>query len=130
MMTRTEWVRSNCRFAQAGENPAEYIRYVHKDGLGLMNNQGLDRSKLSDDEESELIELMDFGLQQPRDVPAGAVFAFTPDGVRRHARLIELLAKASRKGVRKTRLSAKDFSVVWQSDDGQAALLPIANQPN
>lgn len=114
------WAQKNCRFAISGQ----YIRYVHQNGLGLMNNQGLDRMRLDDDEEFELIDLLDFGLQQPIEVPAGAVFAFTEEGAREHARLIELLTKASKTGVRKEVLDPQAYDVVWQSQDGQVALLP------
>jgi len=104
-------------------NESNFYRYIHRNGLGLMNNQGLDRSRLTDDEEFELIELLDFGLEQPRNVPSGAIFAFSQDGVARHRRLLELLKKASMSGVRVQKLPASDYDVVWTSTDGQVALL-------
>lgn len=108
--------------AEAGS----FARYVHLDGNGLMNNKSIDRSKLSDDEDFELIDLMDFGLQQPIDVPVEAVFTFTGEGERGHERLIELLSKASASGgVRKILLDPSGYDVVWESADGQVALLPL-----
>jgi hypothetical protein len=100
-----------------------YYRYVHRNGMGLMNNGGLDRSRLTDDEEGELVDLMDFGLQQPLHVQR-ALFAFTEEGRVRHARLIAVLKKASVFGVRVQRLPADKYTVVWESDDGQVALVP------
>lgn len=113
------------RFCMWLEN-SEMYRYIHNNGQGLMNNQALDRMKLSDDEEAELVELLDFGLEQPRSVPAGAIFAFTPEGVQKHRRLINLLKKASTSGVRKMVLKKpENYEVVWRSGDGQVALMPI-----
>jgi len=104
---------------------SNFIRYVHLDGTGLMNNSSLDRMKLSDDEEFELIDLMDLGLQQPLDVPSEAMFAFTEEGASRHKRLIELLSKASISGGVKTiSLDPHQYDVAWSTDDGQVALLP------
>jgi hypothetical protein len=98
-----------------------YYRYVHGNGAGLMNNQALDYMCLTDEEESDVIDGY-LGLQQPCDVPRGAIFAFTEEGRKRHRRLLRLLAKASRYGVRITKLDPTKFEVVWYSDDGQVAL--------
>ncbi len=84
----------------------DYVE-VHNDGTGLMNNAGLDRMQLSDEEEFELVDLLDFGLNQPRDVPYGSVFAFTKDGMAEHSRLLELLTKASKTGVKMLELDPK-----------------------
>ena len=104
----------------AGET---FVRYVHRDGKGLFNNSSLDRMKLNDDEEFELVELNDLGLTQPRNVPSNVIFAFTEEGERRHSRLIELLTKASIRGVRRIELDGEDYDVVWESGDGQVALV-------
>lgn len=98
-------------------------RYIHKDGFGLMNNQGLNRAKLSDDEEFELIEKMDFGLRQPpRDLwPVKGVFFFTEEGKQKHARLIELLKKASKSGVVEIKATYIG-EPLWESSDGQIYL--------
>jgi len=110
---------------ERGNPPGEaFIRFEHRDGLGLMNNSGLERGKLSDDEDFELDELLGLGLRQPLGVASGAIFAFTPEGVKAHARLIKLLRKASKTGVRKILLDPAAYRVVWQSDDGQVALVP------
>ena len=102
-----------------------FTRYIHSDGRGLMNNSSLDRSKLSDDEEFELIDLMDFGLEQPRDIPAGCIFAFTEEGSIKHKRLIELLSKASVSGgIKEISIDPSQYDVVWTSSDGQVALSP------
>ena len=109
------------------ENDQEiYYRYIHNNGQGLINNQALDRMKLSDEEEGELVDLLDFGLQQPIGVPSGAIFVFTPEGVQMHQRLLQLLKKASKFGVRKMALrKPENYKVVWQSTDGQIALMPM-----
>jgi hypothetical protein len=108
------------------------VRYTHADGTGLLNNQGLDRSKLTDDEEQELVEVLDFGLQQPPgargDGMSGVVFYFTEEGEKKHARLLELLNKASITGVVRTE-SSYTGSPVWESRDGQVALEPSQLAP-
>lgn len=101
-----------------------YYRYIHRNGMGLMNNQGLNRSRLTDDEESDLVDLLDFGLRQPLNVPANSIFAFTEEGRRRHTRLVNLLKKASIFGVVMQRLQGDKYNVVWDSGDGQVALVP------
>lgn len=105
----------------------KYVRYVHWDGRGLMNNNSLDTSRLTDDEDMELVRLLNYGLQQPMDVPLGAIFAFTEEGERSHRKLIRLLKKASKSGVRKILLDPDLYDVVWQSNDGQVALVPKQN---
>lgn len=92
-----------------------------------MNNQGLNRDRLNDDEELELVDLMDFGLRQPTQVPNGAIFAFTEEGRRQHLRLINLLKKASIYGVKAQKLSSDKYRVIWDSGDGQVALFPITS---
>lgn len=98
-------------------------RYVHRDGRGLMNNSSLDYGRLSDDDALDVEEEM-LGLRQPpRDIHGmGLVFAFTPEGERRHARLIGLLGSASRTGVVREELPLSSYEVVWDSGDGQLAL--------
>jgi hypothetical protein len=110
-------------FAVEPIEPRKLIRITDKKGRGLMNNQALNRDKLTDDEEAELVDLMDFGLQQPRDVPAGAVFYFTESGFAQHGRLIELLKKAAKFGYVETVVEST-APVVWESGDGQVAIAP------
>ena len=113
-------------FIETAATPV-YYRYIHRNGLGLMNNQGLNRSRLNDDEEAELVDLMDFGLEQPLLVPNDAIFAFTEEGKRRHLRLINLLKKASIYGVTMQKLPGVNYQVIWDSADGQVALRPISS---
>lgn len=103
----------------------QYIRIIHKDGTGLMNNQSLNYDKLSDDEYSDVEDGL-LGLQQPPSELHGKqlTFAFTPEGIRKHQGLVTLLTKASKKGTQTTSLNPDDYDVVWQSDDGQVALEP------
>ena len=105
--------------ADGGEGET-VVRYEHSDGRGLLNNQGLDRSKLTDDEEFELMEVMDFGLRQPPRETKGTFF-FTKEGERKHARLISLLSKASRSGVVR-REATVTGDVNLRTDDGQLAI--------
>lgn len=94
---------------------------------GLMNNQVLDRSKLSDDQEFELAELMDFGLEQPRDVDAGDSFYFTESGNVKHKRLISLLKKAAIGKVTKTEVWVKPKWTDTRGDQVSATeTLPIS----
>ena len=95
------------------------VRHTHANGLGLLNNGGLDRMKLTDDEESELIDVMDFGLQQPRG--ATGVFFFTLAGEKQHTRMLELLTKASITGVVRKEYVLRG-EPTWESDDGQLAV--------
>ena len=96
------------------------VRYTHKDGTGLLNNSGLDRSKLTDDEENELVELMDLGLKQPPEGTKGT-FYFTQEGEKQHGRMLELLGKASKSGIVRTE-SKLNAEPTWQSDDGQVSV--------
>lgn len=100
------------------------VRYTHGDGSGLLNNAGLDRSKLTDDEEAELTQLMDYGLQQPASGTRGTFF-FTQEGESRHARMLALLSKASKTGVIRTE-SKIETEPSWVSFDGQIAVAPRA----
>lgn len=97
------------------------VRYTHKDGSGLLNNNELDRSKLTDAEEAELVELMDLGLQQPGSGTSG-VFYFTKEGEQKHKRMIDLLSKASKKGVVRSE-TVLDQDPSWESEDGQIAVV-------
>jgi hypothetical protein len=93
--------------------------------MGLLNRQAFDTDLLDDDEDQELLELRTYGFQQPLDVPQGAVFAFTPEGLERNQRLIELLTKAAENDVDQQWLDPDDYEVIWESRDGQVALLPL-----
>jgi hypothetical protein len=95
------------------------VRYTHADGTGLLNNSGLDRSKLTDSEENELVELMDLGLRQPPEGTSGT-FYFTQAGEKQHARMLELLGKASKSGIVRTE-STLTNEPTWESNDGQVA---------
>ena len=98
-------------------------RYIHNDGRGLMNNSSLNYDKLNDDEYAEVEEEY-LGLQQPPHSLHNqrVIFVFTPEGEQRHRRLIELLSKASKIGVRREAVPLSQHQVVWQSTDGQLAL--------
>ncbi len=96
------------------------VRFTHADGMGLLNNAGLDRSNLTDEEEFELIEEMDLGLQQPMQGTKG-MFFFTLAGEKKHARLLELLTKASKKGVIRSEFILQG-KPTWMTDDGQLAI--------
>jgi hypothetical protein len=100
------------------------IRITDRNGTGLLNNKVLNYNKLNDDEEQELIELMNYGLEQPSEVPNTAIFYFTESGFSQHKRLIDLLKKASKNGYIENRI---DFSgiPIWESDDGQVAIKKI-----
>ena len=97
------------------------VRYTHKDGSGLLNNSELDLLRLTDEEQSELVELMDFGLQQPGSGTSG-VFYFTKEGEQKHKRMIDLLSKASKKGVVRSE-TVLDQEPSWESEDGQIAVV-------
>jgi Spy/CpxP family protein refolding chaperone len=98
---------------------------------GLLNNSVLDRMRLTDDEEAELVELMDLGLQQPRDVSPDGSFYFTDEGLGKHARMIELLEKAAKGKVKREVINGGD--ILWDSGDGQVAVrrgTEVKDDPN
>lgn len=103
-----------------GSKGNKVIRYTHKDGKGLLNNAGLDRMRLTDDEESELVDVMDFGLQQPASDVKGT-FYFTVEGEKKHKRLLELLKKASKSGIIRSEFQYEG-KPNWESSDGQIAI--------
>lgn len=113
--------------AATASNPPEgwFVRLTRSDGMGLLNRQAFDTDLLDDDEDQELLELRTYGFQHPVDVPQGAVFAFTPEGLERNQRLIELLTKAAENDVDQQWLDPDDYEVIWESRDGQVALLPL-----
>ena len=96
------------------------VRYTHKGGTGLLNNSELDRSKLTDEEANELVDLMDLGLTQPPRGTTGT-FYFTSEGEQKHKRMLDLLTKASKKGIIRTE-SVLSSEPTWQSGDGQVAV--------
>lgn len=103
------------------ENTA--FRYHHKDNNGLMNNSSLNYEKLDDDEYSEVEEGYLKLQQPPRDLHGQKlIFVFTPEGENEHIRLINLLGKASKKGVVRQILDLSKYDVVWNSGDGQLGL--------
>jgi len=114
------------RFQTWLENTEVGFRYKHNDGRGLMNNSSLNYDKLSDDEHLEVEEEY-LGLQQPPHSLHNQriVFAFTPEGERRHQRLIQLLSKASRTGVVREEIPLAQYQIVWQSSDGQLGLTSV-----
>ena len=89
-------------------------------GKGLLNNQALDYAKLTDAEEAEIVQLLNYGLEQPRGVKGG-VFYFTDEGLTKNARLIELLKKAAKGPVEETTVFAPN-KTLWSSRDGQIAV--------
>lgn len=99
------------------------IRYIHKDGKGLMNNSSLNYDKLDDDEYAETEEEY-LKLSQPPSVLHNQqiLFVFTPDGELKHHRLIELLSKASKRGVIRQEIDLRNYEIVWDSKDGQLGL--------
>lgn len=105
------------------KNNNNAYRYTHKDGNGLMNNSSLDYNKLSDDEYFEVEEGY-LGLQQPPSSLHNQeiVFAFTNKGEEKHKRLIELLTKASKKGVVREKLNLQEYEIVWNDSDEQLGL--------
>ena len=102
------------------------IRYIHNDGRGLMNNSSLNYDKLDDEEYSEVEEGY-LGLRQPPSFLHNQqiLFVFTPEGEIKHKRLIELLIKASKRGVRKEQIDLFDYKIIWDSGDGQLGLVKI-----
>jgi hypothetical protein len=105
-----------------------FIRYTRSDGTGLMHRSAFNMDLLDDDEDQELTELLNYGLRQPIEVPKNAIFAFTQEGVARNQRLLELLTKAAEDDVEEQWLDPNDYEVVWESDDGQVALLPLEEE--
>lgn len=104
------------------------IRYSHRDGRGLMNNSSLNYDKLDDDEAAE-VEDEYLGLQQPPSSlhNQAVIFVFTANGEQQHRRLIELLTKASKRGVIREELSLDGYNIIWQSSDGQLGLIQTPN---
>jgi len=102
------------------------IRYIHNDGRGLMNNSSLNYDKLDDDEAAD-VEDEYLGLSQPPSSLHNqeVIFVFTVDGERRHSRLIELLTKASKRGVRREQIDLSSYRVIWDSGDGQLGLVRV-----
>ena len=96
------------------------VRYTDRRGVGLLNRDAYDMAKLNDDEDQELVERLSYGLEQPRDVPRGAVFFFTSAGEGRHSKLIKLLCKAARFGAVRT-VAYGVGKPLWASNDGQVA---------
>jgi hypothetical protein len=105
------------------ENKNIGYRYIHKDGRGLMNNSSLNYEKLDDDEYAEVEEEY-LGLQQPPRELHGQeiIFVFTQDGEKKHQRLIQLLSKASKRGIRREETPLDQYEIIWQSTDGQIGL--------
>lgn len=99
------------------------IRYIHKNGLGLMNRAGFDIAKLADDDYFDLEDAF-LSLRQPTSDlhNQNLIFAFTPEGESRHKRLIDLLTKASKRGTKRLVLPMAEHNVVWDSGDGQLGL--------
>jgi hypothetical protein len=106
------------------ENNNIAYRYIHKDGRGLMNNSSLDYGKLEDEEYFD-VEDGYLHLRQPSSEIHGRsiIFAFTSEGVEEHKRLIELLIKASKRGVIRQVLDLNKYDIIWKSEDGQLGLL-------
>lgn len=104
---------------------SKYIRINHKDGRGLMNNQSLNYDKLNDDEYSDVEDAYHALQQPPRDLHGkNVVFVFTPEGMERHKQLIKLLKKASKTGTVEKTIDPEQYVIVWESGDGQVAMLP------
>ena len=111
------------KFLENKNNENMAFRYVHKDGSGLMNNSSLNYEKLDDDEYFEVEEGYLRLNQPPADLHGqNIVFAFTPEGDKSHAKLINLLIKASKRGVIRQIIDLNKYDVVWKSEDGQLGL--------
>lgn len=107
------------------EDPPSFIgtkvvRYVLENGMGLMNRGAYDMNKLSSNEALDLMDGLATGLQQPLGVDGGNVFAFTPEGEKRHKKLLSLLKKAARAKVRRIEMTV-GAEPTWVSGDGQVA---------
>lgn len=101
------------------------IRYVHKNGKGLMNNSSLNYDKLNDDEYSDIEEEYLKLQQPPTNIHnQNVLFVFNEKGQKQHKKLIELLTKASKTGVKKQLIPLDSYKIVWESDDGQLGLIP------
>ena len=105
------------------EDPIRLTRFT-SGKFGFLNNQALNYDKLSDDEMSEMETVLPLGLEQPRNVPAGAEFHFTDAGLQKHERLITLAKKAAKIPVTTTVSHVSPKHVVWKSGDGQIAAMP------
>lgn len=101
-------------------NDGEYVRFTTQSGKGLLNRDAYDMSKLTDSQEMELSELLNYGLQQPRNVPAGSIFYFTKDGEKQNKRLIALLKKAAKEPIVRT-VKKIQGNPIWKTSDGQVA---------
>ena len=109
----------------SSDSNEKFYRYIYKDdGTGLCNRNSWDLSKLTEDEEMTLVEELTYGLENPRYVDKEAIFAFTSEGRKKHEEIINLLIKASNKGdVIIEELDPDDYDIVWESNDGQVALM-------
>jgi hypothetical protein len=112
------------RFKEWLMHESTVVRYVHNDGRGLMNNSSLNYSKLNDDEYFDLEDQF-LNLQQPSsDLHNKQIlFVFTMEGEKKHQKLINLLTKASKSGVKRKEIDLSDYIVVWDSGDGQLGLI-------
>lgn len=107
-------------------------RYVHKDGTGLLNNLSLDYERIQKDQHYNDIQQGLISMEQPGwevswnnpDRRKDIIFVFTPEGEKKHRRLINLTSKISRTGVVRQKLRLADYEIVWESDDGQLGLVP------
>lgn len=99
-------------------------RYIHNDGSGLMNNSSLNYDKLKDEEYFD-VEDSYLSLRQPPSSlhDKKIIFAFTTEGVEKHKKLIKLLVKASKYGVKKQKINLYNYEIVWDSGDGQLGLI-------
>lgn len=123
---QTTTLFQSARTVQPPEGMQRATRYTVGD-RGLLNNQVLDYARLTDEEEAEVIQLLNYGLEQPRGVSTKAEFYFTDDGLSKNARLIELLKKAAKGPVKETTVFAPK-TAVWSSRDGQIAVMPKSVQ--
>lgn len=109
-----------------------YYRYVvnaddEEDRIGVLNRSAWDLDRLSDDELQEFTEILTYGLEQPKDVPPEAIFAFTKAGAenKQNRRILDLVDKAIPEGIDREDLYPGDYEVVWESRDGQVGLIPL-----
>ena len=110
-------------FKEYLEEDNNAYRYIHKDGNGLMNNNSLDYSKLDDE---EYFEVEDGYLRLTRPPSflhdQKVVFVFTNKGEQKHRSLIQLLIKASKKGVVREKLNLQGYEIVWDDNNEQLGL--------